>query len=230
MTTKTLTDDEGGTLHVYSWASGRVSLVARDGDHRAEFGPVERHVLLDAIREVAGETECDAIAPDGGYQCTRERGHITEHVAMTIDGEVRDTWPVETDDKPEPAPAPSTPREALALAVDLAYEVEGDEIPERTGCMIVRDNGKITALPDGYPIAVAATFDRGRRLLLDPPAPVTPAWHNARIVEATCRGRVGQWARTATGGLWVSLDGESREAYTPDLSDVTVVVPGEVEA
>ena len=152
-----LDDDEGGTLRVYPWASGRVSLVALDGDQCVEFGPVERHVLLDAIRGVGGE------------------------------------------------------------------------IPAGTGCMIVRDNGKITALPDGYPIAVAATFDRGRRLLLFPPAP-TPAWHSARIVEATCRGRVGQWARTATDGLWVSLDGESREAYTPDLSDVTVLVPEEVEA
>ncbi len=228
-----LTDDDGGTLRVYPWASGRVSLVAGLGNRRLEFGPVERHVLLGAIREVAGETECDAVSPGNGYQCARERGHITEHVAMTMDGEVCDTWPVETDDKPEPAPAPAkpltaedfakeefarhpgggiaarvgndrrawavksprrvwrsdadmaeedwsivtpaptTPREALALAVDLAYEPEGDTMPYQDGYMMVREDGVIHVLPDNNPIGLPARDTTWRRLLLDPP--VTPA-------------------------------------------------------
>ena len=144
-----LEDDEGGTLRVYPWASGRVSLVARD---------------------------------------------------------------------------------LLAMLPDLCYEPEGDVIPGGVGYVAIHDDGEIMVRPGGYYMPASAEGPTVRRLLLDPPAPVTPEWHSARIVEAVCRGRACQWARTQTDGLWVSLDGESREAYTPDLSDVTVVVPGEVGA
>lgn len=178
---------------------------------------------------------CDAVSPGNGYRCNRERGHITEHVAMTIDGEVCDTWPVETDDKPVPAPAkpataedfakeefarhpdgrigarvvddsrawavqsptgswdwlsdadmaaggwqivtpaPTTPREALALAVSLAYEPEGDTMPDQRGYMMVGKNGRVSVLPAGNPHGIPVRDTTYRRLLLDPPAPVTPA-------------------------------------------------------
>lgn len=67
---------------------------------------------VQAITGAPGEPAascCDAVSPGNGYRCFLERGHITEHVAMTIDWEVCDTWPVEIDDKPEPAPSPSKP-------------------------------------------------------------------------------------------------------------------------
>lgn len=62
------------------------------------------------------------------------------------------------------------------------------------------------------------------------PAPVTPEWHSARIVEARVLGGDRcQWASTSNG-MWVSLDGSNRPAHRAYLLDATVVVPGEVEA
>ena len=349
MTSKTLTAPSGDRLTVQPdfAPSESVFLCADDADYSVTAGPFDSADLIAAIREVAGETSCDAVSPGGNYRCTRERGHITEHVATMFDGEVCDTWPVEADDKPEPAPsksptaedfakaefarheygriaartdydhrpwrvhdptmnswysdadmaaegwrivtpaedsisraeldarlarrdeahkrrvtrmqrhiktlqghltlrrkqmdemreqmeamipAPSTPRELLAMLPGMCWEPEGDEIPAGAGFVRVFSDGTVTsAAPLGLTHPLRAGVGGVRYLLLDPPAPATPEWHSARIVEATCRGRVGQWARTATDGLWVSLDGESREAYTPDLSDVTVVVPEGVE-
>ena len=245
-----LEDDEGGTLRVYPWASGRVSLVARDRGHRVEFGPVERHVLLDAIREVAGETDDKpepAPAPSKSptaddFARAKFARHPDGQIAARVDDDdlpwrttsspMTYSWLYDADMAAEGwqivTPAPTTAREAVALAVSLAYEPEGDTMPDQPGYMRVAEDGGVSVLPAGNPVGLPARDATYRRLLLDPPAPVTPEWHSARIVEATCRGRACQWARTQTDGLWVSLDGESREAYTPDLSDVTVVVPGEV--
>lgn len=251
MTSKILTDGDGDTLYISPWPSGRVVLVARQVGKRAEFGPVEPADLITAIREAAGETTEPAgdliPAPSNTTVPTADdfakdefARHPDGRIAARVDGDspqwrasdmqwLSDTamaaegWQIVT-------PAPTTAREAVALAVSLAYEPEGDTMPDQNGHLAVRDDGAINVYSEGSPVGLPARGKTCRRLLLDPPATVTPEWHSARIVEATCRGRVCQWARTATDSLWVSLDGESREAYTPDLSDVTVVVPEEVEA
>ena len=246
MTTKTLTDDDGDTLRIDPWRSGRVSLVTYRSGTCTEVGPFDPADLIAAIREVAGETD-DKPAPVPSATPTAEdfakadfARHPDGRIAARSDSDgmpwraPEGRWLSDADMAEEGwsivTPAPTTPREALALAVSLAYEVEGDVMPDQPGYMLVEEGGEINVYSDVNPVGLPVRGIGYRRLLLDPPAPVTPAWHDARIVEATCRGRVGQWARTATDGLWVSLDGESREAYTPDLTDVSIVVPEEVEA
>lgn len=254
-TTKTLTDDDGDYIVLCYDDATHVVITAetRDGSGSVTAGPFDVADLIAAICEVAGETD-DKPEPTPSKSPTAE-DFAKEQFARHEDGRIAvrvlgyrasgrpwcvvsagySAWYSDADMAAGGGwsivtPAPTTPREALALAVSLAYEVEGDTMPDQNGYMMVRKDGRIVVRPDDSPVGLPARGATHRRLLLDPPAPVTPAWHDARIMEATCRGRVGQWARTATDGLWVSLDGESREAYTPDLTDVTVVVPEEVEA
>lgn len=72
-------------------------------------------------------------------------------------------------------PAPSTPRELLAMLPGMCWEPEGDAMPDQLGYMKVGEDGVIHAYPDGNPVGLPARGGTWRRLLLDPPAPVTPA-------------------------------------------------------
>ncbi len=102
-------------------------------------------------------------------------------------------------------PAPSTPREALALVVDLAYEVEGDTMPDQRGYMRVGEGGVIHVYPDSNPRGLPARGPDYRRLLLDPPASKRPEWADADWL----------WAETETGArvIWEHLTGDPGDEW-----------------
>ncbi|WP_347042044.1 hypothetical protein [Brachybacterium nesterenkovii] len=68
----------------------------------------------------------------------------------------------------------TTAREALALVVDLAYEPEGDTMPNQTGHVVVVDSGEINVYSDGNSYGQPVRGTAYRRLLLDPPEPTRP--------------------------------------------------------
>lgn len=244
MTSKTLTAPSGDRLTVQPdlAPSESVFLCADDADYSVTAGPFDSADLIAAIREAAREAdesaedsisraELDARLARRDEAHKRQVARMQRHIEtlqrlLALRRKRMDEMREQMEAMP---PAPSTPREALALAVDLAYEVGGDTMPDQPGYMIVGEEGMIHVYPDGSPVGLPARDKTCRRLLLDTPAPVTPAWHNARIVRATLDDVTCEWAQE-TSTLWRSLDGHGYIATADALSDVTVVVPGEVEA
>lgn len=248
---KTLTDPDGESLNILPAraVSGHVFVRTDDATDSVIVGPFDPDELITAIREVAGID--DAPKPDPAREYTEEdftKARFATHpnglIAARIDDDLpwftprhptRGRWASDADMAEEGwsivTPAPSTPREALALVVDLAYEPEGDTMPDQDGNMVVVDSGEINVYSDGNSYGLPARGPAYRRLLLDPPAPVTPEWHSARIVEARVLGGDRpryQWASTSNG-RWVALNGTDFSVHRDNLADVKVIVPEETD-
>lgn len=116
-----------------------------------------------------------------------------------------------------------TAREYLDAAWEEAHVV--DVIPAGAAFIIRHAEGSCYTLPKGLPSDLLARSDGVERRLLDPPP--APAWHTARIIEATLKGgrTPTRWARTDIG-TWLCLSGNElgEEHGSGALRDVTVIV------
>lgn len=232
MTSMILTDGDGDTLCIDLWDSGRVSLLAWEGGTHAVVGPFDPDDVIAAIRKAARET--DEPAPTPSKSPTAEdfakeefARHPDGRIAARVDPRARRSWRASDDywlsDADMAAggwqivtPAPTTPREALALAVSLAYEPEGDTMPDQPGYVMVREGGRVSAFSDSNSWGLPARGATYRLLLLDPPAPVTP--EGAETIQ------------DALVSICPTDDLDGIEATTDHIAARVRVVPGEVEA
>ena len=128
-----------------------------------------------------------------------------------------------------PAPAPTTAREALDLAWELAHEVEeGQTIPAGTDYLVSRNGERPVIMRTTIDQLTSKAFGTNRRTL-DPLPDPEPDWLDAPAVLATCGCRgIELWRpHDEKDGIWVSARGE--HALWSSLRDVTPLWPKENE-
>ena len=126
-----------------------------------------------------------------------------------------------------PAPAPTTAREALDLAWELAHEVEeGQIIPAGMDYLVSRNGGRPATMRSGLNQRALKSDERHLRTL-DPLPDPEPDWLDAPAVLATCGCRgIELWRpHDEKDGMWVSARGEY--ALWSTLRDVTPLYPRE---
>ena len=126
-----------------------------------------------------------------------------------------------------PALAPTTAREALDLAWELAHEVEeGQTIPAGTDYLVSRNGERPVIMRTTIDQLTSKAFGTNRRTL-DPLPDPEPDWLDAPAVLATCGCRgIELWRpHDEKDGMWVSASGE--HALWSSLRDVTPLYPRE---
>ena len=127
-------------------------------------------------------------------------------------------------------PAPTTAREALDLAWELAHEVEeGQTIPAGTDYLVSRNGERPVIMRTTIDRLTSKAFGTNRRTL-DPLPDPEPDWLDAPAVLATCGCRgIELWRlHDEIDGIWVSARGEY--ALWSSLRDVTPLYPKGQEA
>ena len=122
-------------------------------------------------------------------------------------------------------PAPTTAREALDLAWELAHEVEeGQTIPAGTDYLVSRNGERPVIMRTTIDQLTSKAFGTNRRTL-DPLPEPEPDWIKAPAVLATCGCRgIELWRlHDEIDGIWVSARGEY--ALWSSLRDVTPLCP-----
>lgn len=122
-------------------------------------------------------------------------------------------------------PAPTTAREALDLAWELAHEVkEGQVIPEGTRLLDRPSHSHFSAYMTRVDLTINEWESQTIRTLEPLPDP-EPDWLDAPAVLATCECRgIELWQpHNEKDGMWVSVSGE--HARWTSLRDVTPLYP-----
>ena len=125
------------------------------------------------------------------------------------------------------SPVPTTAREALGLAWELAHPVEeGRIIPAGMDYLVSRNGGRPATMRSGLNQRALKSDERNLRTL-DPLPDPEPDWLDAPAVLATCGCRgVELWQpHDEKDGMWVSASGEY--ALWSSLRHVTPLYPRE---
>ena len=124
--------------------------------------------------------------------------------------------------------APTTAREALDLAWELAHPLkEGQLVPKGTRLITRRDN-EITIGRNDYFDTAVNKWDMENRRTLDPLPDPEPDWLDAPAVIAVCNDVMDRAVFVQHGDNWWTS--ENYSAKTHHLRDVTPLYPKEQEA
>ena len=124
--------------------------------------------------------------------------------------------------------APTTAREALTLALELAHEMkEGHELPIGTECIAKVRDGEFMVYRSKKPFDGVSRPGWAEARTLDPLPEPEPGWLDAPAVLASMKGRSGQkvWLPKPNGHWECTCCGVVRHWF--NMADVTPLYPKE---